>query len=316
MLIFIPLTNNSMYLIALFVNIPKILKPREEEGPDRMALFNKYRRERLKIQGRIDLAKQTIERTEKALDNYPRDFEFRRIPMPANSCPTVQELLPTIWEIEKLYRKGKKLYVYSREGHGRCGLICAALLGRLYGLTSYETLYRIQAAHDVMPSEYDKKIRVHCPQLWNQRRLVTEVLDACNRFFQGTIWRTRKNPEIYVEQHHARRRGEKERLVGPMDMSEEVERIQPTILYREALETASESTRANLSSEDSRQRREGHLEADAPSLPPQHHRKGHPFGFSKVPQIEPKMEGELRLVRVKPSKGPKFPLLRTENEAL
>jgi len=154
---------------ALLKNIVPYEKTHERYGA--------ARRERLRYVGRIDLAEQTMSRTEKALNNYPKKYHFVRIPMKSNSCPTLQEILPTVWELERLYREGHNIFIYSREGHGRCGILGAALLGRLYGLTAYDTQYRIQACHDVTPNFFSNETKVNCPQLWQQQGLVRELLE-------------------------------------------------------------------------------------------------------------------------------------------
>ena len=54
--------------------------------------------------------------------------------------------------IERELRKGSAVYVYSRLGHGRAGMIAAVLLGRLYGLAAADALERVsreKGVHDV-----------------------------------------------------------------------------------------------------------------------------------------------------------------------
>ncbi len=50
--------------------------------------------------------------------------------------------------IEKRLRRKERVYIFSRDGHGRAGFLSACLLGHLYGLDSNEALECVQRAHD------------------------------------------------------------------------------------------------------------------------------------------------------------------------
>ena len=78
--------------------------------------------------------------------------------------------------------------------HGRVGMIAGCLLGRLYGLTLTNTLYRIQACHDCAKSESylttTKNPPVNCPNKSIYRGLIADVLELSNRPFEGTYGHT------------------------------------------------------------------------------------------------------------------------------
>ena len=86
--------------------------------------------------------------------------------------------------------------------------------------------------------------------------------------------------------------------------------------WRESLETQTKEARSLLGSEDARQREKGMLTEEDGPLPPQHHRETVVYGFSKEPRHQPKMEGELSVVRLKPSEKANFPVLRVKKDAL
>ncbi len=56
------------------------------------------------------------------------------------------------------------------------GMVCALVLGRLYGLTAAEALFRIQCYHDCRRSVEVAKRAFSCPQSLSQRSLVERCL--------------------------------------------------------------------------------------------------------------------------------------------
>lgn len=156
----------------------------------------KAKREKNRCRARIAKAEETIRRTSLQLEKIPAKCEWTRHTLPVDAVPTIHEILPIIWSLEKSMSEGHCLYLYSKEGHGRIGMIAAILLGRLYGLNTTETLYRIQSAHDCIPAEFARKLPVQCPQLLLQRHLVDEVLVQSNRQYTGTIVRSHEDPDV------------------------------------------------------------------------------------------------------------------------
>ena len=53
-----------------------------------------------------------------------------------------------IENIERRLRRRERIYVFSKQGHGRAGLFSACLLGHLYGLRHTEALEIVQRSHD------------------------------------------------------------------------------------------------------------------------------------------------------------------------
>ena len=100
------------------------------------------------------------------------------------------DILPILWYLEDQLSKGTNIFLYCDNMHGRVGMIAGCLLGRLYGLTLTNTLYRIQACHDCAKSESylttTKNPPVNCPNKSIYRGLIADVLELSNRPFEGT----------------------------------------------------------------------------------------------------------------------------------
>jgi hypothetical protein len=169
-------------------------------------------REKLRSKSRIRLASDILHKAEKQLGKLEmgKKHDWIRLPLPVDSVPSVHDMLPIIWELERHLAMGRCIYLYSHEGHGRVGLVAGCLLGRLYSLTSFETLYRIQASHDSMKSEESRPVPVNCPQLPIQRKLIGDILNATSRVMDGVIWRTHTDPDTNIEEPRHWKRGSQE----------------------------------------------------------------------------------------------------------
>ena len=167
--------------------------------------FEKVNRERLRSLARIRLANDAISRAQEQMKRLPKDFQWLRVPMSPFDVPDASWLEEQLATLESKILDGATVYVYSHEGHGRCGVIAGCLLGRLYGLSANEALYRVQACHDCMHAELKRAQVVNCPQLPKQRDLVVEILNSTNRHFDGTIIRAvpdeNGQPEAYLRAH-------------------------------------------------------------------------------------------------------------------
>jgi hypothetical protein len=139
---------------------------------------------KMRYKARIKLANDCMIKAKAQIKLLPLSVEWDRIAVNSEMAPSLNQILPKIWELEKKLREGKNIYLYSRDGHGRVGMMGAILLGRLYGLHSYEVIfnryfkqllllhyyhfqavYRIQACHDSAKRELNRKIPITCPQL-------------------------------------------------------------------------------------------------------------------------------------------------------
>jgi hypothetical protein len=157
--------------------------------------------------------------------------EFVRLPIEQDSAPDLTDFLPLLWKLEQRLMAGERLYVYSLEGHGRCGLVCGCLLGRLYGLHPRETLFRMQVYHDFIASQTRRLVPINCPQLINQQELLSSVLKNTNRVFDGVMLRSQLDPETFVSELHHLERGSQVGVYG-VSVTESIERrTVPTVYH-------------------------------------------------------------------------------------
>jgi hypothetical protein len=190
--------------------------------------------EELRFKVRRECALESLERARKEFKfafSPGLNPEFIRFPIPYDSVPSIKEFIPFLWKLEQLILSGKRLYIYSLEGHGRAGLVCGCLLGRIYGLTPRETLFRMQVYHDCTPSEEGRAVPVHCPQLVNQQELLVTVLQNTNRIFDGVTLRSKINPETYQNEVDHLERGSQLGVCG-VGVTESAEtRLVGTIMF-------------------------------------------------------------------------------------
>ncbi len=157
--------------------------------------YDANKKELTRIKARSKLANEAAVRAKQEFERLPKVFEWIRVPLKVDQCPSMHDMLPVCWQLERMISEGRSLYLYSREGHGRVGLLAGCLLGRLYGFTPQETLIRIQNSHDCARREEGRPVPVSCPQLRNHRDLITQVVTQSNRAIQGTVHRSHSDPE-------------------------------------------------------------------------------------------------------------------------
>jgi len=158
-------------------------------------------REQLRCKARIQVATDNMNKAKSQIKNLAPAVKWIRVPLKSDGTGINRDgVLPVIWKLEELIRQGRKLYIYSAEGHGRAGLISGIILGRIYNLHPYETLYRLQASHDSALREIGRQFAINCPQLPNQRNVLTQILNLTNLPLNTeVVIRSQKDPEIFVE---------------------------------------------------------------------------------------------------------------------
>ena len=107
-------------------------------------------RERLRIKARIKLASENIYKAKKEIKNLPKKVDWLRLPLPVDRVPPIDDILPSIWEVEAKLSEGKRVYMYGKDGHGRAGMVGAIIVGRLYGLHPYEVNQRLYTSNIVL----------------------------------------------------------------------------------------------------------------------------------------------------------------------
>jgi hypothetical protein len=213
--------------LALDIKVNQTL---QHQAPDNQ----KLKSEELRFKVRRECALESLERARKEFKvafSPGLNPEFIRFPIPYDSVPNIKEFMPFLWKLEQFILSGKRLYIYSLEGHGRAGMVCGCLLGRIYGLTPRETLFRMQVYHDCTPSEEGRAVPVNCPQLVNQQELLITVLQNTNRIFDGVTLRSKLNPETYQSEVDHLERGSQLGVCG-VGITESAEtRLVGTIMF-------------------------------------------------------------------------------------
>lgn len=130
------------------------------------------------------VAKQglAIKNREKAIadmNHFAKEFVYFRFPIKdACGCESVDKLIELCEDVERRLRNGEKIYLFSRLGHGRVGLVGACLLSRIYGCKTEEALFRVQMYHDARVSVKVSNRAYSCPQTIEQ---VSQVREAISR---------------------------------------------------------------------------------------------------------------------------------------
>lgn len=137
---------------------------------------------------KLRLAHSTMSFAQRRLKKLPHRLRTIRYAIPPEQCGEEATLIKVCESIEKELRIGVGVYVYSRLGHGRSGMLCALLLGRLYGLRASEALWRIQLYHDCRRTVEVAKSAFSCPQTLGQRALVERCLLHTDAIY-GTVKR-------------------------------------------------------------------------------------------------------------------------------
>jgi len=84
-----------------------------------------------------------------------------------------------------------------RLGHGRIGLVGAALLARIYGCTAEEALFRVQMYHDARVSVKMSNRAYSCPQTVEQVTQVREVVSRGEGMYGSLITRGEDATIVY-----------------------------------------------------------------------------------------------------------------------
>ena len=138
--------------------------------------MQKILKEKLRYQARIKLANDRIDKAKAQLKRVPKNVDWFRLATPAAFVLSESEILLNLWDIEKLLKDGRNVYLYSKEGHGRVCMYAALLLGRFYSLHPYEVL--LMMLHSCHPQIELLCIcnRVPRPSIASRRRMTAHLL--------------------------------------------------------------------------------------------------------------------------------------------
>lgn len=160
--------------------------------------------QKLRCKARIRLAAEAISKAKQQVSNLAKHVDWKRMVVTKEYTPGINTLLPQLWELEQYIASGRRIYMYSGDGHGRVGMMAGMLIGRLYGLHHYETTYRIQAIHDCARREQARQFPITCPQNPEQRQRIVEVLSITNRVLGEPTLRSQVDPETFVTYENRR----------------------------------------------------------------------------------------------------------------
>jgi hypothetical protein len=118
---------------------------------EKIKRIEQQKKEKLRLVAKRTLILSEIEQTKKAMTTCPTHTNWSSFPLKHNSVPPLDHTIPILWNLEQRLWEGECLYIYSRDGNGRAGMICACLLGRLYGLSHSDTLLRMQVRSSSLP---------------------------------------------------------------------------------------------------------------------------------------------------------------------
>lgn len=98
-------------------------------------------------------------------------------PIPDRGAPTdpnnFHEFIATL--VEQI-RRGEKLYIHCRGGHGRSGLVVASILMAYYGLPASDALRLTRQYHQARPVMDPRWRRLGAPQTKRQKQFVHKFM--------------------------------------------------------------------------------------------------------------------------------------------
>ena len=172
----------------------------EEKGHNYDDPTHKYTKE-IRIIGNITRAQAYLDLKLKQQVYLTHTPHWLRMPIVYN---TSLETLPLATYIDRLIDMlligNNTIYVYSRNGHDRCGMICACIIGRLYGLSTTDTLSYIQYIHDSTILAQESTVNRICISNIIQRQSVIEYIMHSNQHYIPAITRWSADIAVYVDQ--------------------------------------------------------------------------------------------------------------------
>jgi len=109
---------------------------------------------------------------------FPQKVNYLCYPVVKGGVPpSTKGFVHFLQDLEDRLRGGERLYVFSKDGNGRVGLVAGSLLGRMYGCPVPEAMWRLQFCHDCMRSiKAGTSVNISCPSNIHQAHFVREVL--------------------------------------------------------------------------------------------------------------------------------------------
>jgi protein-tyrosine phosphatase len=124
----------------------------------------------------FDFAKQMVSEAPNEYPNPASSLSLIRLPIQDKGIASDEDVLELVEEIVQRFKKGENIFIHCRGGHGRTGVVAALLLGRLYGLSAYESLELVQKYHDTRIDVQEKPGVYSSPETHEQRGQVYKLL--------------------------------------------------------------------------------------------------------------------------------------------
>jgi hypothetical protein len=139
-------------------------------------------------------AMESIAKAKEMIKAWPEFPEYYYYPIEGQEGLLPPQQVKKMCEHIEAKLRGGNVYVFSKTGHGRAGVLGACLLGRLYGYTQDEALVRMQRLHATRAdmqsrighSQRARMAPIQCPKSKNQRMLVREVLAMNDEVYRAT----------------------------------------------------------------------------------------------------------------------------------
>lgn len=167
----------------------------------------KHKAEKVRLIAKKWLLQDDVKTAKEELERVTHKPNWDNYPFVHNEAPLYEKMISVLWDIEQRLYNGENIYLYSKEGKGRSGMVCALVLGRLYGLSPTETLLRMQTYFDCQKSQYDRKVSANCPQMRRQQDLVTRILQSSNMVYGGILYRSEMDPETFLSENQRLKAG-------------------------------------------------------------------------------------------------------------
>ena len=161
----------------------------------------RHKAEKVRLKAKQQLLVDDLKNCQADLKRLSENVRWINYPLIHNQTPLYERMVPILWDIEQRLFNGETIYLYSKEGKGRSGMICAMVLGRLYGLSPTETLLRMQTYFNCQRSQLDKTVSANCPQLRRQQDLVCRIIQTTNNIYTGVNYRSQVDPETFMAEN-------------------------------------------------------------------------------------------------------------------
>lgn len=114
--------------------------------------------------------------TERNIDFYTTNYTKIKYPIKDQRIPTNQlEFCKFVISLCSILKKGGKMYVHCKGGHGRSGVVVAAVLGLYYEIDAETALNMTYKCHQNRRTMRDRWRMIGSPQTYAQKEFIREL---------------------------------------------------------------------------------------------------------------------------------------------